>query len=116
MVAASIYFVSYSIGCTNCFPITVDHPCIRAYIRTYIQGVQKGGVQIDEKSSYKLMSENALLKGYKLLKIFMIYCDSYKKCSKIPPSARMKAPIHRISDCRTLSDIPFVLEIIVNAF
>ena len=46
----------------------------------------------------------------------MIYRDSCKKCSKIPPSARMQASIRRINDCRTLSNIPFVLEIIVNAF
>ena len=59
------------------------------------------------------MSENALLKR-QLLKIFVIYCDSYMKCSKIPTSARMQASIRRIS--RTLSNIPFVLEIIVNAY
>ena len=57
------------------------------------------------------MSENALLKRYELLKIFVIYCDSCKKCSKIPPSARMQASIRR-----TLSNVPFVLEMIVNAF
>ena len=50
----------------------------------------------------------ALSKRYKLLKIFMIYCDSCDNSAQ--------ASVRRISDSRTLSNIPFVLEIIVNAF
>ena len=44
------------------------------------------------------MSENALLKRHKLLKIFMIHCDSYKKRSKVPPSTIMQASIRRVSE------------------
>ena len=69
-----------------------------------------------KKVRVNLCSKVLELKRYELLKIFTICCDSCKNCSRIPPSARVQASIRRISDCRTLSNIPFALEIIANAF
>lgn len=39
-------------------------------------------------------------------------CNNYNKCLKIYFSERMEASIHRIDDCRMLSNISTVLEII----
>lgn len=69
-----------------------------------------------KKSLCKPIHDNASLKRCKGSKIFVIYCDSCKKHLRIHLSARMQACIRRISDCRTFSNIPTVLEIIVNVF